>query len=79
MDKLLLKPHVIEGELVYLLNLFFFYHNFHYTEKNKKYYNHQVLLHIFSTWEKGKKLKQSEIEVKMILKMKEHNLCSNGE
>ena len=26
---------------------------------------------------KKKKLKQSEIEVKMIIKMKKHNLCSN--
>ena len=45
--------------------------------KIKKCYNHQVLLYIFSAWEKVKnKLKQSEIEVKMI-KMKKHNLCSN--
>ena len=26
---------------------------------------------------KGKKKKKSEIEVKMIIKMKKHNLCSN--
>ena len=45
--------------------------------KIKKCYNHQVLLYIFNAWEKVKnKLKQSEIEVKMI-KMKKHNLCSN--
>ena len=51
------------------------------TDKIKKYYNHEVLFYISSTSEKGKqktkKLKQSEIEVKMIIKMKKHNLCSN--
>ena len=49
------------------------------TYKTKKYHNQQVLFYISSTWEKAKKekLKQSEIEVKMIIKMKKHNLCSN--
>ena len=42
--------------------------------KQKKYYNHQVLFYISSTWGKGKKI--SEIEIKMIIKMKKHNLCS---
>ena len=58
---------------------FFFYHNIHYTGiKNKKHCNHQVLFYISSTWKKGKnKLKQPEIEVKMIIKMKKHNLCSS--
>ena len=36
-----------------------------------------VLLYISSTWEKGKKLKQSETEIKMIIKIKKHNLCSS--
>ena len=39
-----------------LLSNFFFYHNPHHTDiKNKKYYNHQVLFYISSTWEKAKK------------------------
>lgn len=38
----------------------------------------QILLYISSTWEKGKnRVKQSEIEIKLIMKMKRHKLCSN--
>ena len=46
--------------------------------KNKNFYNHQVLFYISSTWGKGKnKLKQSEIELKMVIKTKKHDLYSN--
>ena len=48
---------------------FFFYHILiTQTYETKKYYNHQVLFYISSTWGKGKKI--SEIEIKMIIKMK---------
>ena len=42
-------------------------------ETKKIYYKHQALFYISSTWEKRKnKLKQSEIEVKMIIKLKKN-------
>ena len=58
---------------------FFFYHNSHFTDTQNK--NITITRYYFIFPVPGKKenskLKQSEIEVKMIIKMKKHNLCSN--
>ena len=73
MDKLLLRPYVIECELHVPSQSFFFYHSFQtYKTKNitiTRYY------YIFPVpGKKGEKIKLSEIEVKTIIKMKKHNL-----
>ena len=38
--------------------------------------HHQVLMTIFSTFEEGKKLKQTEVEVNIMIKMKRHGLIN---
>ena len=49
----------------------------------KKCYHHQILMYLVSTLEEGKKLKQIEVEVEIIIKMKRHislnlNFLLNG-
>ena len=67
--------------LLLLISIFIFYHNPHYTRHIKQKILQSPGNFIFPVPGKkeNSKLKQSEIKVKMIMKMKKHNSCSNWE
>ena len=78
MDKLLLRPYVIECELHVPSQSFFFLSQFSLNRHIKqKILQSPGTIIYFQYWEKGGKIKLSEIEIKTIIKMKKHNLCLN--